>query len=114
MNESQSNKYEMCTCGHFGGNSPKSHQGHAPSIATGHGSCLLCGCNQFTWKYFARSSGDELPSEQVCQVVVKNEPCDQEVITSYNCRVEVAKTGEMVTENIGVCAKHIHAFEDMR
>ena len=104
----------MCTCGHFGGNSPESHQGHSHSIQDGHGHCRLCECYKFTWKWFASSSGEEIPDEPRCQVVICNEPCSQEVVSTYNCRVEVAKTGEMVIEKIGVCKKHIHAFEDMR
>lgn len=51
-------KYEMCSCGHFGGNSPITHNGHEPNIQQGHGKCKLCKCHWFTWVGFCNAKGD--------------------------------------------------------
>lgn len=39
---------ELCTCGHLKSSHGSSVNGYAP----GHGSCLICGCQKFTWKKF--------------------------------------------------------------
>jgi hypothetical protein len=49
--------YEMCNCGHFGGVSPDSHNGHDTRFQKGHGKCKNCECNQFTWIGFVNSKG---------------------------------------------------------
>ena len=47
------NKYEMCSCGHFGGHSPKAElNSHEPNFEEGHGRCNSCQCDQFTWVGF--------------------------------------------------------------
>lgn len=51
-------KFEMCKCGHFGGNSPESHNGHEPNIQAGHGKCKLCKCDWFTWVGFCNAEGE--------------------------------------------------------
>lgn len=52
-------EYEMCSCGHFGGFSPDSHNGHEAHFSKGHGRCTHygCDCNQFTWVAFCDSEG---------------------------------------------------------
>lgn len=54
---SMSNEYEMCDCGHFGGHSPSTHNGHQPHFQEGHGGCNNCECKQFTWVGFCNSQG---------------------------------------------------------
>ena len=41
--------FEMCTCGHFGGESPNSV--HNDMYQNGHGKCNDCDCEKFTWKF---------------------------------------------------------------
>lgn len=67
--------FEMCTCGHFGGESPNSV--HTDLFQNGHGKCNDCNCEQFTWKYFCDEHGKELPTEEVKKLVAtaeKNRP----------------------------------------
>ena len=47
--------YEMCNCGHFGGNSP--NEQHQPRFQKGHGACKKCDCQQFTWTGFCDKNG---------------------------------------------------------
>lgn len=51
-------EFEMCSCGHFGGESPDTHNGHNARFQKGHGNCNNCDCVQFTWVGFCSSSGD--------------------------------------------------------
>ena len=50
--------YELCDCGHFGGESPNNV--HSDRFQHGHGGCSDCDCKQFTWKYFCDEQGAEL------------------------------------------------------
>ena len=50
-------KYEMCKCGHFGGNSDTKQQ-HEQRVQLGHGQCVACECNQFTWIGFCDKNGN--------------------------------------------------------
>jgi len=50
--------FEMCDCGHFGGESPNNV--HATQFQNGHGACSDCECKQFTWTCFCDENGDEL------------------------------------------------------
>ena len=53
------NKYEMCSCGHFGGHSPNSGlNSHDPNFEEGHGKCKSCQCAQFTWVGFCDQDGN--------------------------------------------------------
>ena len=52
-------KYEMCSCGHFGGHSPREQ--HLPRFVKGHGSCTDCNCKQFTWVGFCDENGNVSP-----------------------------------------------------
>ncbi len=47
----------MCQCGHIG-NIPNSH--HADTLQAGHGSCRVCFCEKFSWKYFL-TDPDHMP-----------------------------------------------------
>ena len=59
MNEVKANKYEMCSCGHFGGHSPKAElNSHEPNFEEGHGRCNSCQCDQFTWVGFCDVDGN--------------------------------------------------------
>jgi hypothetical protein len=51
MTQQQQKESEMCTCGHFGGNSPQGIQCHETMFQEGHGKCKVpnCSCVQFTW-----------------------------------------------------------------
>ena len=51
-------EYEMCDCGHFGGMSPESHNGHQARFQQGHGACNNCECKQFTWIGFCTAKGE--------------------------------------------------------
>ena len=50
--------FEMCDCGHFGGDSPNNV--HSDRFQHGHGGCSDCDCKQFTWKHFCDEQGSEL------------------------------------------------------
>ena len=50
--------FEMCDCGHFGGESPNNV--HDDQFQHGHGACSDCDCKQFTWTCFCDENGDEL------------------------------------------------------
>ena len=52
---SKMTKFEMCSCGHFGGHSPDEQ--HKPRFQKGHGQCKECSCEQFTWVGFCNSKG---------------------------------------------------------
>jgi hypothetical protein len=54
-------EFEMCVCGHFGGESPDTHNGHNARFQKGHGNCNNCDCSQFTWIGFCNSKG-EIPN----------------------------------------------------
>ena len=54
--EKMSERYEMCKCGHMGGNSPNKNT-HVDRFQIGHGRCLACECSQFTWVRFCDSEG---------------------------------------------------------
>jgi hypothetical protein len=56
--------YEMCDCGHLGGNKEGVHKAQ---IAYGHGACTECNCPQFTWMYFCDKDGNKLTHEQVME-----------------------------------------------
>ena len=68
-----SDKYEMCECGHQGGNSPYSineHYTHSVLMSLskfeieesqqGHGSCSKCNCKIFTWLNYCTSTGKKI------------------------------------------------------
>ncbi len=77
--------YEMCDCGHLGGNGNGVHRGQEhwlgrgkwksydtyklgpqPDLVTpGHGPCTECDCKQFTWVAFCDKDGNKLTDEQV-------------------------------------------------
>jgi hypothetical protein len=40
----------VCKCGHTGDGNESSHLGRL--VDNGHGKCMLCPCQQFTWKKF--------------------------------------------------------------
>jgi hypothetical protein len=50
-------EFEMCVCGHFGGVSPNTHNGHQTDCQIGHGECNNCPCEQFTWIGYVDSTG---------------------------------------------------------
>ena len=50
------NEYEICDCGHFGGNSNVKQQ-HENRMELGHGMCVVCDCPQFTWVGFCDDQG---------------------------------------------------------
>lgn len=59
--------FEMCNCGHFGGNSPNSvHDDH---YQHGHGKCNDCDCEQFTWTCFCDVNGRELESSEIKEMM---------------------------------------------
>ena len=60
--------YEMCDCGHLGGNQFGDHKA---KIAYGHGPCTKCNCPQFTWMYFCDKNGNKLTDEQVKEEVIQ-------------------------------------------
>lgn len=103
----------MCECGHFGGSSPNTHQGHQPHFAEGHGSCNNCNCAQFTWVGFVGADGLPLPGKDTCKVVIKGNACGRESAKTYFCKIERADNGEIVEESIPVCERHIPAFEEL-
>jgi hypothetical protein len=53
--------YELCTCGHFGGSTPKQNC-HTGLIEEGHGSCIMegCECGKFRWKSYADRLGNAI------------------------------------------------------
>ena len=54
-------KDEMCTCTHLmSQHSPQT--GKYPGL-DGHGSCELCDCGKFTWKYWTDEHGNEVDLE---------------------------------------------------
>jgi hypothetical protein len=52
--------YEMCSCGHFGGSSPSTHNEHKPNFQEGHGACNNCSCIWFTWVGYVDSKGKSI------------------------------------------------------
>ena len=52
------NEYEMCECGHFGGNSLHVVNSHKANFEKGHGECIDCNCDQFTWVGFCDKHGN--------------------------------------------------------
>ncbi len=50
--------FEMCSCGHFGGSSMDIVNSHKPNFQKGHGECIDCECNKFTWVGFCDKHGD--------------------------------------------------------
>jgi hypothetical protein len=59
MNNMNTNSmYEMCSCGHFGGSSNDDKQQHIAHFQKGHGRCMDCNCQQFTWVGFCDKSGN--------------------------------------------------------
>ena len=59
--------FEMCKCGHFGGEAPNSvHDDH---YQNGHGKCNDCDCEQFTWTCFCDEHGRELESSEIKQMM---------------------------------------------
>ena len=61
--------YEMCDCGHFGGESPNSM--HIDRFQNGHGACRECKCSQFTWVGFCDAYGKPLTTDTVKQIAVE-------------------------------------------
>jgi hypothetical protein len=55
--------YEMCDCGHFGGESPNSM--HLDDLHHGHGACRECKCPQFNWVGFCDAYGKPLINDDV-------------------------------------------------
>ena len=57
--QGESIRFEMCSCGHFGGNSQGKQQ-HQPNFQYGHGGCTCedCDCKQFTWVGFCNIKGE--------------------------------------------------------
>ena len=51
-------RYEMCSCGHFGGSSPNNV--HDDRFQQGHGKCNDCKCVQFTWVGWCDQNGEIL------------------------------------------------------
>jgi len=48
-------KYEMCSCGHLGGQNCEGR--HDDYFQKGHGGCTLCECNKFTWVGYCDADG---------------------------------------------------------
>lgn len=63
MDDKNTGRNEMCSCGHFGGSSIPSLQNHEPNFQAGHGKCTVeeCNCNWFTWVGFCDDKGVEVP-----------------------------------------------------
>jgi len=53
------NRNEMCECGHFGGNSHGMVNSHKANFEKGHGECVDCNCEQFTWVAFIDKHGND-------------------------------------------------------
>ena len=49
----ESTRYEMCSCGHLGGQNCEGE--HDTNFQEGHGRCTLCECQQFTWVGYCNS-----------------------------------------------------------
>jgi len=61
--------YEMCDCGHFGGESPNSM--HVDRFQNGHGACRECKCPQFTWVGFCNAYGESLTKDEIKKMSVE-------------------------------------------
>jgi len=53
----ENTKFEMCSCGHFGGSSMGIVNSHKTNFEKGHGECVDCECEQFTWVGFTDKHG---------------------------------------------------------
>ena len=58
--------FEMCRCGHFGGESPNIM--NEDRYQYGLGVCRECNCNQFTWVGFVDSNGTPLSHDEIQQL----------------------------------------------
>ena len=54
----ESTRYEMCSCGHLGGQNCEGE--HDTNFQEGHGRCTLCECQQFTWVGYCNSEGEKV------------------------------------------------------